>query len=227
MQKQWRADQGSCGDDHLRAEGCGSGSTAVTGSVLAKLTVEERWLFSTRLRAGPFEDLLYSDEQLAEEISGVQVTGKRMAEDSLEGEQAVRRVQAARAGAGTAEACTVEAGMMEASAEMAMAGATAGAVPKSAEANRGTQGRRNRRCKTNRQKAAMSAGAGTIRTAEEMQMQMGGQNGTASGMLGVQALLAGAGAEADVTADVIAMGATADATPEGVTAGTTAVRCGS
>ena len=72
-----------------------------TRRALAKLTVEERWLFSTTLRAGPFEDLLYTDEQLLEEINGVQVAGKRTAEESLVGGQAESRVQAARAGAGT------------------------------------------------------------------------------------------------------------------------------
>ena len=33
---------------------------------LAKLDSGERWLFSTRLREGPLEDLLYLDEQLME-----------------------------------------------------------------------------------------------------------------------------------------------------------------
>jgi hypothetical protein len=37
---------------------------------LKKLTPEERWLFNTRLRGGPFEDLLLSKEQLEKEMSG-------------------------------------------------------------------------------------------------------------------------------------------------------------
>ena len=36
---------------------------------LAKLTGEERWLFSTKLKEGPFEDMLYSDEELLAESS--------------------------------------------------------------------------------------------------------------------------------------------------------------
>ncbi len=37
---------------------------------LATLATEERWLFSTKLRAGPFDDLLYDDKQIEAEISG-------------------------------------------------------------------------------------------------------------------------------------------------------------
>ena len=35
---------------------------------LKKLTPEERWLFSTRLKGGPFHDLLVTDEELQEEM---------------------------------------------------------------------------------------------------------------------------------------------------------------
>ena len=66
-----------------------------TRRALAKLTVEERWLFSTTLRAGPFEDLLYSDDQLVEEISGVQVARKR------KGATAGTVLERAQAGRGT------------------------------------------------------------------------------------------------------------------------------
>jgi hypothetical protein len=37
---------------------------------LQKLTPEERWLFSTHLREGPFNDMLLSQEQIAAEMKG-------------------------------------------------------------------------------------------------------------------------------------------------------------
>jgi hypothetical protein len=39
-------------------------------SVLQKLTPEERWLFSTHMRDGPFNDMLLSQEQIGAEMKG-------------------------------------------------------------------------------------------------------------------------------------------------------------
>ena len=93
---------------------------------LLKLDSDERFLFSTRLREGPLEDLLYTDEQLQEEIGGA--LKWKAEEEQQEGEQQAKRVRiagAAAAGAGAASA--VAAGAVAAGA-VAAGAMTAGAT---------------------------------------------------------------------------------------------------